>query len=65
MNESGFGEAPIKGEGTAINYDKSMEPSNKPFVETTWIEFNLPAHLEDECLEMIEQWLKNKGVGNG
>lgn len=61
MTKSGFGEAPIKGEGTAINYDKDMD-SSEPFVETTWIEFSLPEHLEDECWEMIKQWLKAKGV---
>lgn len=59
---TGFGEAPIKGEGTTINYDKSMEPSNKPFVETTYIEFSLPAHLEAECWGMIKQWLKERGA---
>ena len=62
MTKSGFGEAPIKGEGTATNYDKGMEPSSEPFVKTTWIEFSLPEHLEDECWEMIEQWLKDKGA---
>lgn len=58
---TGFGKAPIKGEGTAISYDGGMKPS-KPLVETTWIEFSLPAHLEDECWEMIKQWLKAKGA---
>ena len=62
MTKSGFGEAPIKGEGTATNYDKGMEPSNEPWVETTWIEFSLPVHLEAECWEMIKQWLKAKGA---
>jgi hypothetical protein len=64
MIESGFGEAPIKGEGTATNYDKGMEPSDEPFVKKTWIEFSLPEYLEDECWEMIKQWLKERGVGN-
>ena len=59
----GFGEVPIKGEGTAISYDGGMKPS-KTAVETTWIEFSLPVHLEDECWGMIKQWLKNKGVGD-
>ena len=62
MTDSGFGKAPIKGEGTATNYDKGMEPSNKPFVETTYIEFSLPAHLEAECWGMIKQWLKERGA---
>jgi hypothetical protein len=59
MTESGFGEAPIKSEGMATNYGDDMEPS-KPLVKKTWIEFSLPAHLEDECWEMIKQWLKAK-----
>ena len=59
MSKSGFGDAPIKGEGVAINYGDDMEPS-KPLVKTTWIEFSLPAHLEEECWEMIKQWLKAK-----
>jgi len=61
MTKSGFGDAPIKGEGTAINYDDDMEPSD-PVIRTTWIEFSLPVHLEDECWEMIKQWLKAKGA---
>ena len=60
MND--FGKAPIKGEGTTISYDKGMEPSNKPLIETEWIEFSLPAHLEEECRKMIADWLKMKGV---
>ena len=62
MSKFGFGEAPIKGEGTAINYGKGMEPSNEPVIRTTWVEFSLPVHLEDECWEMIKQWLKKRGV---
>ena len=61
MMNDGFGEAPIKGEGTAISYEGGRKPS-KPLVETTWIEFSLPVYLEDECWEMIKQWLKAKGV---
>ena len=56
-----FGKAQIKGEGTEINYDKGMKPS-KQFVETTYIEFSLPVHLEDECWAMIQQWLKERGA---
>ena len=56
-----FGKAPIKGEGTAISYEKGMGPS-KTAIETTWIEFSLPVYLEDECWKMIERWLKKKGV---
>jgi hypothetical protein len=56
-----IGEAPIKGEGTAIRYNDGMKPS-EPLVETEWIEFSLPSHLEDECREMIKQWLEAKGV---
>ena len=56
-----FGKAPIKGEGTAINYEGGMELS-KETIPTTWIEFSLPVYLEDECWKMIERWLKKKGV---
>jgi hypothetical protein len=62
MTKSGFGEALIKGEGTATNYDKDVKPSNEPWVITTYIEFSLPAHLEDACWEMIKQWLKERGA---
>lgn len=61
MTESGFGDAPIKGEGMMIDYDGTGIPP-KETVPTTWIEFSLPAHLEDECWEMIKQWLKKRGV---
>ena len=63
MND--FGNAPIKGEGMATDfdyYDNNMRPHRKPLVKTTWIEFSLPEHLEDECWEMIKQWLKAKGA---
>lgn len=56
-----FGKAQIKREGMAISYGDGAVPT-KPAIETTWIEFSLPFHLEAECWEMIEQWLKNKGV---
>jgi hypothetical protein len=48
-------------EGMQVNYGDGEIPS-KPTDPTTWIEFSLPERLEDECWEMIEKWLKDKGV---
>jgi len=57
---SDFGKAPIKGEGSMIDYGGTGIPP-KEKIPTTWIEFRVPVHLEDECWEMIKQWLKDKG----
>ena len=58
-----FGKAPIKGEGMAMDYGhgEGYVPPEET-VPTTWIEFSLPVHLEDECWVMIKQWLKAKGA---
>jgi hypothetical protein len=62
MSKSGFGEAPIKGDGTATNYDKGTGTPPKETMPTTWIEFPVPVHLEAECLKMLDRWLKRKGI---
>ena len=61
MSKSGFGEAPIKGEGMMIDRDGTGTP-HKETMPTTWIEFSVPVHLEAECLKMIDRWLKRKGI---
>ena len=58
---NGFGQAPIKGEGTAIYDDKGRKPAEET-IPTTWIEFSVPVHLEAECLKMIDRWFKRKGL---
>jgi hypothetical protein len=63
MSKSGFGEAPIKGEGMEMDYGHGEAyVIVKETIPKTWIEFRVPVHLEDECWEMIKQWLKDRGA---
>ena len=60
---SNLDKAPIKGEGTKVDYGhgEGYVPPEET-MPTTWIEFRVPVHLEAECLKMIDRWFKRKGV---
>jgi len=61
---SGFGDAPIKGEGQSLNntygFAEDYVPP-PPKHETTYVERRIPEHLEDEAHTLIDNWLISKG----
>ena len=64
---SGFGDAPMKGEGSWVSYDPSQTDPTPEEIEflksqpqTTWIEFSIPEEWEEECWDMINAWRKKK-----
>jgi len=67
---SKFGDAPIKGEGAAVQFD--MGDLNVSFpvryehlyeneIETNYVERRIPVGLEEEANTLIDNWLKSKG----
>jgi hypothetical protein len=60
-----FGLAPIKGEGQSLNstygFPEDYTPP-PPKYETTYVERRVPEELEDEAHELIDNWLRSKGI---
>ena len=67
---SKFGDAPVKGEGSAVLFDigdlnvsfstifKNEQPEE---IETRYVERRVPIELEEEAHTLIDDWLKSKG----
>ena len=56
--EKNLYDAHVKAEGQSI---EQWGESNPEEIETTYVERVVPIELEDECHELIDNWLKSKG----
>jgi len=58
---TGFGQAPIKAEGTTIPFDKRARARRKKIVETVYVERRVPTTLECDCHWAIDKVLRDNG----
>lgn len=66
---SDFGKAVPKGEGQYVKFDMADMNVTFPVREeyrfqsdTTYVERRVPKELEDEAHDLIDNWLKSKGL---
>ena len=61
---SGFGDAPIKAEGSSINtlygFEEDYVPP-PPKYQTTYVERRVPVELEEEAHKLLDTWLAAHG----